>query len=94
MDSKDNQLAEQKITRKEALTKAGKYAFFTAAVSTALLAPRMALAQSTGGLKDPGWGTGGGYSPPGGGTGTETNSLFTKPEPPTLTNGLKDSPWK
>ena len=38
---------ELKITRKEALKKAGKYAAFTAAASIVLLTPKQAQADST-----------------------------------------------
>ena len=38
---------ELKITRKEALKKAGKYAVFTAAASIVLLSPKEAQADST-----------------------------------------------
>ena len=38
---------ELKITRKEALKKAGKYAAFTAAASIVLLSPKQAQADST-----------------------------------------------
>ena len=37
----------EKITRKEALKKAGKYAAFTAAASIILLSPKQAQADST-----------------------------------------------
>jgi len=42
-----------KISRKDALKKAGMYAAFTAAASMVLLAPKVALAQSP---PSPGWG--------------------------------------
>jgi len=43
----------RKISRKDALKKAGMYAAFTAAASMVLLAPKVALAQSP---PSPGWG--------------------------------------
>lgn len=43
----------KKISRKDALKKAGMYAAFTAAASMVLLAPKVALAQSP---PSPGWG--------------------------------------
>ena len=45
---------EEKITRKEALKKAGKYAAFTAAATMLVLSPKAAQAGST--PTDPGWG--------------------------------------
>lgn len=42
--SKNN---EEKITRKEAITKAGKYAAFTAAATLFLLNPKLSQAGST-----------------------------------------------
>ena len=45
--------AAKKISRKDALKKAGMYAAFTAAASMVLLAPKKALADSA---PIPGWG--------------------------------------
>jgi len=54
---------EEKITRKDALKKAGKYAAFTAAASIMILKPLKAQAGS---IDDPGggWGSGGDPSRP------------------------------
>jgi len=43
----------KKISRKDALKKAGMYAAFTAAASMVLLAPKVAMADSA---PQPGWG--------------------------------------
>lgn len=50
--SKNN---EEKITRKEAITKAGKYAAFTAAATLFVLTPKLSQAGSTGPEPPPGW---------------------------------------
>ena len=46
MKTRVNEKSEEKITRKEALKKAGKYAAFTAAAAIILLSPKEAQAQS------------------------------------------------
>jgi hypothetical protein len=63
MKTTTEKLAAKKISRKDALKKAGMYAAFTAAASTVLLAPKAALAQSP---PVPGWGDIGRkpYTPP------------------------------
>ena len=63
MKNKKNQSpssGKKQISRKEALTKAGKYALFTAAASMMLLAPRKAMADPT----SPGWGLPDGWAGP------------------------------
>ena len=47
MKTKREEKQDEKITRKEALKKAGKYAAFTAAAAIVLLSPKDAQAQST-----------------------------------------------
>ncbi len=46
MKARLNEKTEEKITRKEALKKAGKYAVFTAAAAIVLLSPKEAQAGS------------------------------------------------
>lgn len=46
MKTKPEEKSAEKITRKEALKKAGKYAAFTAAAAIILLSPKEAQAQS------------------------------------------------
>lgn len=90
MKTPQEQLSADKISRKDALKKAGMYAAFTAAASVMLLTPKTAQAQPS-----VGWGTGGYHpTPPGGDGGGSQNSPFTKPEPTPPPSGMKDSPWK
>ncbi len=53
MKTTTEKLAAKKISRKDALKKAGLYAAFTTAASMVLLAPKSALAQNP---PAPGWG--------------------------------------
>ena len=53
MKTKTKELSAKKISRKDALKKAGIYAAFTAAASIVLLTPKKALALSA---PIPGWG--------------------------------------
>lgn len=76
----------KKISRKDALKKAGMYVAFTAAASMVLLAPKMAQASSP---PNPGWGAS--NTPPGGGN--RNQSPFTKPDQNT-NKGDRNSPWK
>lgn len=46
MKTKQDEKQPEKITRKEALKKAGRYAAFTAAAAIVLLSPKAAQAQS------------------------------------------------
>ena len=46
MKTKQDEKQPEKITRKEALKKAGKYAAFTAAAAIVMLSPKAAQAQS------------------------------------------------
>ena len=54
MKTKPDKKQDEKITRKEALKKAGKYAAFTAAAAIVMLSPKDAQAQSTPGSANPG----------------------------------------
>jgi hypothetical protein len=49
MKTKSQDYPDKKITRKQALKKAGKYAAFTAAASIILLSPKESQAQSPSG---------------------------------------------
>jgi hypothetical protein len=88
----------QKISRQEALKKAGKYAAFTAAASAVLLTPvRSQDGAGAGSLgAASGFSTRTGSAPPDGGSGSP--SPFTKPESGSSgssgNSGLRDSPWK
>ena len=53
MNATTEKLAAKRISRKDALKKAGMYAAFTAAASMVLLSPKQALADSA---PTPGWG--------------------------------------
>lgn len=60
MKEKQNKLTqkkadEEKITRKEALVKAGKYAAFTAAATLFVLTPKLSQAGSTEPEPPPAW---------------------------------------
>ena len=88
----------EKISRKDALKKAGKYAAFTAAASVILLTP--VQGQDAGGAGSLGAGSGfstrTGSAPPDGGSGSP--SPFTKRESGSSgssgNSGFRDSPWK
>ncbi len=83
------------LTRKEALSKAGKYALFTAAASILILAPKKAVAQSIGGIVNPGFGSSGSDGTIKGQSGSAGQSPWGSPESSgTKSNGLRDSPWK
>jgi hypothetical protein len=60
METKADENPEKKITRKEALQKAGKYAAFTAAAAIVMLSPKGAQADSNAGQANPA-GRGRGY---------------------------------
>ena len=86
--------AEDRISREEALKKAGKYALFTATASLILLAPKSSLAQGVEGNSYYKRSTGGGPVAPPDGGGSTSGTLFTKPASPYGSSGLKDTPWK
>jgi len=94
MKTDSTEQSGKKISRQEALKKAGKYAAFTAAAAIILLAPKEAQADSL--IEKPGgggWGSGGDpVAPPGGGD--RIASPFTKPDSKENNSGLRDSPWK
>ncbi len=48
METKPDEKQDEKITRKEALKKAGKYAAFTAAAAIVMLSPKDAQAAGSG----------------------------------------------
>lgn len=53
-----NKILSERITRKEALIKTGKYAAITAASLLIVLSPKESQAQSPDGAPTPGWGSG------------------------------------
>ncbi|MCX6227291.1 MAG: hypothetical protein NTV01_21525 [Bacteroidia bacterium] len=93
MKKQQEEKSVKKISRKDALKKAGMYAAFTAAASIVLLTPKKAQADSPSGDNppNPGWGSQNNTPPSGG---ERLSSPFTKPEPSSTPSGTKNSPWK
>jgi hypothetical protein len=88
-------LKEENISRKDALSKAGKYALFTAAATILVLSPKTAMATSPITPPGDGWGLPGPVAPPGGGNGKKQKSPWGNDglaKPPG--EGSSKSPWK
>jgi hypothetical protein len=88
--SEDNK--DSKITRKDALKRAGKYALFTATASIILLGPKASQALTILGESYGKRGGGDLGASPGGGTSSST--IFTKPGQKPKKSGSRDSPFK